>query len=147
MYTPHIITLVNATENSSGVMEYNVTILDKVFLDISKRSNVNKSGLSDADVATLFIPFSTVGKDASGNAKGYLSPKGYDALADKSGYWTLKDGGKASAGECFFIKGQITAVTSLAQCKNDYDYVYSVTSVDIRDFGTSDMQHFQVGGK
>lgn len=147
MYTPHIITLVNATENSSGVMEYNITILDKVFLDVSKRSNVNKSGLSDADVATLFIPFSTVGKSVSGTAKQYIAPKAYDALADKSGYWTLKDGGKASAGECFFIKGQITNVTSLAQCKADYDYVYSVTTVDLRDFGTQDMQHYQVGGR
>ena len=147
MYTPHIITLVNATENASGVMEYNVTYLDKVFLDVSKRSNVNKSGLSDADTATLFIPFSTVGKDAQGNEKTYVSPKAYDQLTDKSQNWTLKDGGNSSGGECFFIKGQAATVTSLAQAKETYDYVYAVTTVDIRDFGTEDMQHFQVGGR
>lgn len=147
MYTPHVITLVNATENANEQMEYNITVLDGVFLDLSKRKNVDKSGLSDADAATLFIPFSTVGKDTQGTTKQYISPKAYDALANKSGYWTLKEGGKSSAVECFFIKGTVSEVSSYAEAKNAYDYVYAVTSVDLRDFGSDDMQHFQVGGK
>lgn len=177
MYTPHIVVLVNVTENDDESLFYNATILDKVFLDLSKRTNVNKSGLSDADSATLFIPFSTVGKSFSGQAKQYITPKAYEALEDKSGYWTLKDGGDTSAVECYFIKSAIgnfdlyygtladiavadvdivdddTTIHSnvefegYREMKRRYDYVYAVTSVDLRDFGRSSMQHFQVGGK
>lgn len=176
MYTPHVVTLINVTENKDETLFYNVTYLDKVFLDLSKRTNVNKSGLADADSATLFIPFSTVGKDATGREKQYVSPKVYDALFDKRGYWTLKDGGDSSAVECFFIKGHITgdvyhgtladiAVVdidivddaetahavyegaSYEETTRELDYVYAVTSVDLRDFGSQSMQHFQVGGK
>jgi hypothetical protein len=147
MYTPHIITLINASEQTDGTMEYNSTILDGVFLDLSKQTNVSKSGLSDADSATLFIPFSIVGKDALGSSKSYIEPKAYEALQDKSGYWTLKGGGKSSAVECFFIKGKVDTVLSYADSLTAYDYVYAVTTVDLRDFGSKDMQHWQVGGK
>ena len=176
MYTPHIVTLINVSQFDDETLFYNVTILDKVFLDLSKRTNVNKSGLTDADSATLFIPFSTVGKDGAGNAKQYISPKAYEALEDKRGYWTLKDGGESSAVECYFVKGQLTADIyygtladiavvdfdivddettehpvfdgeSYEDMTRDYDYVYAVTSVDLRDFGRASMQHFQVGGK
>ena len=148
MYTPHVVTLINVSQNDDESLFYNVTILDKVFLDLSKRTNINKSGLTDADAATLFIPFSTVGKDGAGREKQYVSPKVYDGLEDKRGYWTLKDGGQSSAVECYFVKGQIPAqIESYEDLTRRYDYVYAVTSVDLRDFGSASMQHFQVGGK
>lgn len=176
MYTPHIVTLINVSENSAEELIYNVTILDPVFLDLSKRTNINKSGLTDADAATLFIPFSTVGRDGTGAEKQYVTPKVYEALEDKSGYWTLKDGGNSSAVECYFVKGQLPGgiyygtladiavvdidvvddettphaafeVESYEDAVRDFDYVYAVTSVDLRDFGRKHMQHFQVGGK
>ena len=177
MYTPHTITLILAEEQNDGTMAYNPVILSGVFLDLNKRSNVNRSGLADADSATLFIPFSTVGKSFTGQEKQYIAPKAYEALTDKSGYWTLKDGGDSSAVECYFIKsadgnfdlyyGSLADVAladvdvvdddttihsnvefeGYREMQRRYDYVYAVTSVDLRDFGRSSMQHFQVGGK
>ena len=137
MYTPHTVTLVMA-ENDG----YNSVVLRGVFLDLSKRSNINKSGLSDADSATLFIPFSV---DAD---KDYITPKAYEALLDKSGYWTLFDDGNNSGADCYFIKGEQTAdLYPYSTARDKHDYVYQVSSVDLRDFGSISMRHWQVGGK
>lgn len=140
MYTPHVITLVIASEEDNG-LEYNSVVLDGVFLDLNKRSNVNRSGLADADSATLYIPFSIQ------TDKEYLPPKEYEAQESKDGYWTLFDGGDASGADCFFIKGVIEDPLPYAEAKQRYDYVYHVTSVDLRDFGSKRMQHWQVGGR
>lgn len=137
MYTPHTITMVIVVGDG-----YNSVVLDGVFLDLSKRSNVNKSGLSDADAATLFIPF-TIAAD-----KTYLPPKEYKALTERSGYWTIFDDGDNSGADCYFIKGaQSTDIYPFSRARNTYDYVYKVTSVDLRDFGSPNMQHWMVGGR
>ena len=147
MYTPHLITLINVSENLDETLSYNATVLDGVFLDTAKATLSGKLGLTDEDTATLFIPFSTVGKSLTGDTKEFVPPKAYENLADKSGAWTLKDGGESSAVECFFVKGNITTVGSYDDMKREYDYVYAVTRVFNRDFGSPAMQHFQVGAK
>ena len=145
MYTPHTITLILAEEQDDGSMAYNPVILSGVFLDLNKRSNVNRSGLADADSATLFIPFSVTATAADGSAKEYLSPKAYEAEDDKSGFWTLFDGGRSGSAECYFVKGTLSdPEISYAEARDTYDYVYRVTSVD---FGRVRMHHWQVGGK
>lgn len=137
MYTPHTVTLVMAGDDS-----YNAVVLRGVFLDLSKRSNVNKSGLSDADSATLFIPFSIV------TDKAYLPPKEYEAADNKDNYWTLFDGGEESGADCYFIKGeQQIDIYPFSTARAKHDYVYHVTSVDLRDFGSPMMQHWMVGGR
>ena len=58
MYTPHAVTIYNVSENPDTLkLEYNVTFLRGVFLDRRQAANIEKSGLRDADAATLFIPF------------------------------------------------------------------------------------------
>ena len=169
MYTPHTVTLIVADETDDG-MNYNSVILDGVFLDLSKRSNINRSGLADADAATLFIPFSVkayvpakaetglaiAGQAVAGIAiagktkhcKTYLTPKAYAALTDKYDHWTLFDGGESSGADCFFIKGIIDEEgISYAEALKKYDFVYHVSTVDLRDFGRKRMQHWQVGGR
>ena len=140
MYTPHTVTLFIASEGNTGT-EYNSVVLHGVFLDLNKRSNINRSGLSDADSATLFIPFSIV------TDKEYLTPKEYAREPDKSGYWTIFDGGDESGADCFFVKGEINGLYSYAEAREQLDYVYHVTSVDLRDFGSARMQHWMVGGR
>ena len=137
MYTPHTVTLVMVEDDG-----YNSVVLHNVFLDLSKRSNVNRSGLSDADRATLFIPFSV---DAD---KSYLPPKEYQALDDKSFNWTIFDDGDNSGADCYFIKGEQTEdIYPFSTAREKHDYVYQVTSVDLRDFGAERMRHWMVGGK
>lgn len=137
MYTPHTVTLVMIYEDS-----YNTAVLNGVFLDLSKRANINRSGLSDADSATLFIPFSV------SCAKTYLPPMEYKASESKGDYWTLFDDGDESGADCYFIKGeQNVSVYPFSVARESHDYVYRVTSVDLRDFGRESMRHWQVGGR
>ena len=147
MYTPHIITLINVSVNDDETLAYNATVLDKVFLDTSKATSSGKNGMTDMDTATLFIPFSAVGKSITGQEKAYVSPKAYDALDDKSEFWTLKDSGDISAVECFFVKGIVDDIGSYEDMKREYDYVFAVTRVLLRDFGSTSMRHFQVGAR
>lgn len=140
MYTPHTVTLILAEETENG-MEYNSVVLNGVFLDLNKRSNVNKSGLENADSATLYIPFSIR------PGKQFLPPKEYKRQANKARYWTLFDGGDSSGTECFFIKGVVPKAMPYQEAREQYDFVYRVTSVDTRDYGRARMQHWQVGGK
>ena len=141
MYTPHTVTLILAEETAEGEMEYNSVILRGVFLDLNKRSNVNKSGLENADSATLYIPFSI------NPGKQFLPPKEYKRQSNKAKYWTLFDGGESSGTECYFIKGAVSAAIPYKAAREKYDFVYRVTSVDTRDYGRARMQHWQVGGK
>ena len=149
MYTPHVVTLYNVTEDPDTLeISYNITVLDGVFLDRSEAKNIEKSGLKDADSATLFIPFSVTATDGTtGAAKTYIGPKAYRALTDPSGYWTLEDGGVNSGADCFFIKGEVVSTAGYRQIRETYDDVYNVTTVDTRDFGSEDMQHWQVGAR
>ena len=137
MYTPHTVTLVNVDDGIA-----NAVILKGVFLDLSKRSNVNRSGLSDADRATLFIPFGLH------SSKDYLPPKEYARQADKSGFWTLRDDGEDSGADCYFIKGaQTEDLAPFSTAVEAHDFVFRVSSVDLRDFGMTAMQHWMVGGR
>ena len=149
MYTPHVVTLYNATENPDTLeVSHNITVLDGVFLDRVHARNIEKSGARDADSASLFIPFSVCAKDGvTGLKKTYIGPKAYRELQDKSGYWTLEAGGKSSGADCFFVKGEVVSNAGYKSIRESYDDVYDVTTVDVRDFGSADMQHWQVGGR
>lgn len=149
MYTPHTVTIYNVGENPDTLeTEYNMTILRGVFLDRREAANIEKSGLRDADVASLFIPFSVEAVDAvTGTPKQYIGPKAYRQLADVSGYWTLEGGGLASGADTFFIKGEIVNYSGYGKMREMYDDVYDITTIDTRDFGSPDMQHWQVGAR
>lgn len=149
MYTPHVVTVYNVTEDPTTLaLNYNVTILDGVFLDIGKTSTISKLGVENADAVQLFVPFSVSAKDGTtGATKTYLSPKQYRASTDKSSHWTLEPGGKSSGVDCFFVKGNVVSQDGYKYLRENYDYVFDVTTVDLRDFGSADMQHWQVGGK
>lgn len=149
MYAPHVVTLYNVTEDATTLeLTNNITILDGVFLDIGKARNVEKTGLSDANAVTLFIPFSVTATDGlTGKKKTYIPPKEYKRLGDKSNHWTLEPGGESSGADCFFVKGKVISTESYRVLREQLDYVYDVSTVDLRDFGSTDMQHWQVGGR
>ena len=146
---PHTVTVYKVWEDADTLeMRYNLTVLKGVLLDISKGSNVEKSGLVDADSATLYIPFSVKAVDAmTGEDKQYLPPKEFNRAEDKSKYWTLDTGGESSSSSNFFIKGEQSEQLSFGMARNKYDFVFDISTVDTKDFGTADMQHWQVGGK
>lgn len=149
MYTPHTVTIYNVSENPDTLeQEYNVTFLRGVFLDRRQAINIEKSGLQDADAATLFIPFSVEAIDAETESpKEYIGPKAYRQLSDVTGYWTLEPGGVSSGADTFFVKGEVLSYEGYGKMREQYDDVYDITTVDMRDFGSEDMQHWQVGAR
>lgn len=150
MYTPHTVTVYNAHEDIDTLKnEYNITVLKGVLLDISKAANVIKSGLENADAATLFIPFAVNAVNGvTGDPQTYIEPKEYERLESKAGYWTIRPGGTNSNKDCFFVKGEVVEVGKDFQEINYFhDNVFRVSSVDPRDFGSSDMQHWEVSGR
>lgn len=149
MYAPHTVTVYNAHENMDTLKnEYNITVLEGVFLDISKGANVMKSGLANADSATLFIPFGIHAVNGvTGREQTYIEPKEYERASDKSPYWTIREGGTSSNKDCFFVKGRVIADMDFQEINAYYDNVYRVSSVDLRDFGSPEMQHWEVSGR
>lgn len=135
MRLPHTITVYNFDDQDGG-KAFHRTVLRGVLVDASRAANIIKSGMENTDAVTVYIPFSA---DAGG--KTYLSPKEYAAREDKESVFTLRDD------RDFFVLG-------VAQLDGDYqtvngalDGVYRISSVDTRNYGSADMQHWQVGGR
>lgn len=149
MYAPHTVTVYNAHQDLDSLKTvYNITVLKGVFLDISKGANVMKSGLENADAATLFIPFGIEALNGvTGQAQSYVEPKEYARLEDKASYWTIRAGGTISNKDCFFVKGEVVADMDFQDINDYYDNVFRVSAVDVRDFGSSEMQHWEVSGR
>lgn len=143
---PHTVTLYNTTVTPNPatfedeITSY-VTILRGVFVDASKAVNVRQSGLEGADAVSLYIPFSVRAEDETGTKKRFVPPLAFWAAEDKSGLWTLSTNG--NGGSTFFVKGEFVAAPDIARAQ---DECFTVTKVDTRDFGSPDMQHWQVGG-
>lgn len=148
MYTPHTVTVYNflGKDPETGKPLNEITILRGVFLDISQGENIMRSGLSNADRATLYIPMSIKAVDGTTEQEQqYVSPKEYELLEDKTGFWTI---GERKNSVCYFVKGEVVEPDSdYREINTRYDYAYVVTSVDVRDFGSKPMWHWQVGGK
>lgn len=142
MYAPHTVTLYLAIEDEVDfTTSHFITVLEGVLLDASKAANIRATGLTGADAANLYIPFSVRAIDGeSGAEKTYADPKEFSKAEDKSLLWTLDE-------RCFFVKGTVIDLEANFQNINrEYDDVYRVTKVDKKDFGSPDMQHFEVGG-
>ena len=110
-------------------------------MDASKAANVRTSGLEGADAVNLYIPFSVEAVDGiTGEPKQYMPPIEFWRTDDKTGFWTLSDGGNT-----FFIKGEVVEQDASVQLiEMAYDHVYNVTKIDEKDFGG--LQHWEVGG-
>lgn len=149
MYAPHTVTVYNAYQDFDTLKNvYVITVLEGVFLDISKGANVMKSGLENADAATLFIPFGIKAVNGlTGEKQTYIEPKAYERLEDKSKHWTIRDGGTISNKDCFFVKGKVIDDRDFQDINAYYDNVFRVTAVDVRDFGSEEMQHWEVSGR
>lgn len=137
---PHTITIYSLTDDLMTITKvYNITVLNGVLVDESQGTNILKSGLSSADAVTVFVPFSV-----NSGVKTFIPEKQYERLSgsDQLTHWTLR------AGKDFFILGEIIEPgKNRQQLEGMYDGVYSITTVDTKNFGTPDMQHWQIGGQ
>lgn len=144
---PHTVTLYNverATDPATLIDTEirHVTVLEGVLLDAVKSSNVRRSGLESADAAMLYIPRSVRARHGeSGAEKAFVGAMEFWAAEDKSGLWTLSDGG-----DTYFAAGVVVRPDATReQLELQHDGVYTVTKVDDKDFGG--LPHWEVGGK
>lgn len=148
---PHTVTIYNVTQETDpetfkDVQKSYITVIRSVMLQASKAANVRASGLESADAVNLYIPFSSPAVDGvTGAEKCYVGAQEFWRADDKSGLWTLSTDG--NGGTTFFVKGEVVEPDMTEQAiEMAYDDVYKVTKVDMKDFGSADMQHFEVGG-
>ncbi len=153
MYCPHTVTVINAIKEN-GEMRYYAAVLRGVMMQAVSASVTGDSGLNPAasvfsfkEAATLFIPFSVKVTSLDGETElTYLSPIAYEAAADKSSHWTLRSGSKDAPANCFFVKGEVTEPCGYAEANATYDQVYNITAVDMHDYGSPAMRHWEVTG-
>lgn len=68
--------------------------------------------------------------------EGYINPMEFQ----KSGTgWTIQN-------DDYIVKGIVDEVTTLAKLKEDYECM-KITNVAVKDYGSLDMQHFEVSGE
>ena len=151
MYAPHTVTIYNVTqeqdpETFKDTQKIHITVIRGVMLQASKAANVRASGLEGADAVNLYIPFSSAAVDGvTGAEKRYVGPQEFWRANDKSGLWTRSTDG--NGGTTFFVKGEVVEPDKTEErIEMLYDDVYKVTKVDMKDFGSPSMQHWQVGG-
>ena len=151
MYAPHIVTIYNVTQETDqetfhDTQKSYITVIRGVMLQASKAVNVRESGLEGADAVNLYVPFASLAVDGvTGQEKRYVGPQEFWRAADKSGIWTLSTDG--NGGTTFFVKGEVVEPDKTEQMiEMLYDDVYKVSKVDMKDFGSAAMQHFEVGG-
>ena len=120
----------------TGGETYQRTVVPDVVWQATKAVSGAQSGLLSSNVAAILIPFA---RDAN-----YLAPKAWAALVSKTGKWTLKEGDYIVKGS---VSDEITGAFTMTSLKAKYDDVVMITSVDVMDQGSPNMQHFDVGCK
>lgn len=102
-------------------------IIDNVFWDDSLGINLS-TGYENADKVNVYIPYD------KNDLSNYKEPKKYNGTG-----WTLQNGD-------FMIKGEaeLNEVSSIKEL-SQYE-VFIMTVCDNKDFGSSNMQHFELRG-
>lgn len=146
MILPHTVTVYNVVTEEDALFQTvttnYITILRGVLVDETKGRNVRESGLETADAVILHIPRNIAAVDAeTGETKTYVEPVAFFNAENKAQLWTLS----VDAGT-FFAKGEVIEPGMTEQYINlKYDGVYTVSSVDNKDFGG--LAHWEIGGR
>ena len=114
-----------------GAERWTRTVLHGVLWDSMGGAVLRNTGAASAAGVSVLIPRTL---------PGYVKPKAWQALADKSSAWTIQSGDR-------LVKGDIglEIVRSAAKELSGLDDVLTVTTVDALDFGG--LAHFEVSGK
>jgi len=89
-----------------------------------------------ANSALIMIPF------ARGVA--YLEPKAWQALADKSNYWTLQEGDVIVRD---IVTDEIDTEYTISNLRADNNYVVMIHAIAAMNEGSANVQHWEVNCK
>lgn len=118
------------TDDNKNVI-FKKHVIENVFWDDSKAVSLER-GYQNDDNVNLFIPKS------QNDMSGYVKPKQYNGLKDT---WTLKNSDYVVKGEV--AENEVLGIKDFSK----YDDVFVINLVDDKDFGSKNMQHFEVRGK
>ncbi len=139
MYCPHTVSLITF-HNSAP----HLTLLRGVMLQAMNGRSVQLRGDTDAAEATLYIPLSVRAENPTGESVTFLPPLDYARCPDPENHWTLQPEGE-SAGRCsFFVKGDLPAPCTLAEAREQHDFVYTVAGWQLHDYGSRALRHWEV---
>lgn len=121
----------------AGAEAYQRTQIAAVAWEARKAANTLATGGNIAsDSASVFIPF------ACPEATNYRAPKAWQL--SRAGKWTLQNGD-------YIVKGLVTDEIgvgfTMSQLKAKYDDCLQISSVDVMDMGSLNMQHWKIGAK
>jgi hypothetical protein len=105
------------------------------------------AGKLDANNATIFFPFAL--------RTGYVTPKAWAALEDKSANWTLQEGDIIVRGAVtdeiteavYEDEALVTPAFTVKDLQAKYDEFVKIVSVSRMDQGSPNMRHWEVGCK
>lgn len=113
-----------------GIEKWQRKIINKLFYDEKKGANTNRTGTEKANKVLLVIPLNL------GARNGYISPKEFKKIEDKSNNWTISEGDTVVLGEC---------TKEIIKSTKELENKYIITSVDFKNFG--DMANWEVNAK
>lgn len=110
---------------------YQRTVVRDIFWSSQEGYIKSSTNNTSDDKAKIFIPKShiSIGK--------YVNSDIFDNLKDKTGHYTFRSGD-------LVVKGEFTKDISLARELGEY---YTITTVDLKDFGSEHMRHWVVMAK
>lgn len=115
------------TDSKTKDVIYIKHVIDNVFWDDSKGVNLSM-GYDKADKVNIYIPFD------KNDMSDYVTPKLYTGKG-----WTIQNGD-------FIVRGEVTE-TQVSKIKDLSKYeCFEITLVDKKDFGSNNMQHFEIRG-
>lgn len=89
-----------------------------------------------ANSALVMIPFAY--------GAYYLKPKAWQALADKTGYWTLQEGDIVVRD---IVTEELDTEYTVANLRADYDEVLMIQSIAAMNEGSPNVRHWEVNCK
>lgn len=148
MLLPHTVTVFNVitktADDYSTTEQVYAAVLDGVFIMEKHSGKPARAGSDNQSSLEVFIPFFANALDANtGESLEYALPDYFEK--NPAGHWTLMVSGEKADGRCFIIKGNVPAA--------DYKAIKAmcgakrVTAVETFDFGSCDLQHWEVYGK
>ena len=109
--------------------------------------SVQRRGDVEETNARLYVPLSVCAVNAAGENVSFLPPLAYARCSDPGKHWTLQPEGE-SAGRCsFFVKGELSAPCSLAEAREQHDFVFVVAGYCLHDYGSPALRHYEVVSK
>lgn len=116
------ITIVNKLNTNAS---YKATPI-KGFYSSDEGIKINNTSLvkSDSVIARILL-----------SEEGYVTPKQFNG----SNGWTLRK-------DDYIVKGIVNQVTNIAELKDNNECM-KITKVSVKDYGSIDMQHFEISGE